>query len=334
MAPAIFVSLAPSKLLERQWSSRHSYISPVDPNFLITGLYTELISSFCNREGPGWAAFIRLFSNLGVADPEAATKDFLVRPPNLILAAIDESHYGCHCRIQHLSEYIFVSHNIWVTMENPADPMSSSALSAYEVMKATITHELAHTAVSRALGTLSTDLDEFATTPSKDPSNISVQDAYELKGVIRDRNIEISTPEKLSVPWKRNQGEAGEWLGHQVFGGILQLDSKDRAVIQTGYSTWNVLSSAQLHHARADVLINYSNEYDLSSPALSPSPSSALRPKNKTNGHSPSSKSNEVDPPLPQKCPGPIFRSHANKELSSATSARLLELLAQKRASA
>ncbi|KAF7352630.1 Cleavage and polyadenylation specificity factor subunit 2 [Mycena venus] len=325
-AVQIFLSGVDAELLQEQWATRHKYLRPVDAGSRIIALYEEFISFCRNREGRGWATFQNLFQRLGVANPQAATHDLFSRPPNLILARSHDS-YGCRARAEHLADYIFVNDTIWGLMENTEDPASSAVTSAYEVVKATIAHELGHTAVSKALGALSSELYGFGISST---THFSQEDVLELKLIVTQKVNEIATPEKLRLPWKKDKGEAGEWIEFTLFGGIMQLDSHRRAILQTGPQTRYVLTSEQLQHARFAVILHFLDEYPNLSPAkISPSPSSALGSRKKADGHQPIVISGQVALPS-QKCPGALFQAPRRSELSPEVTEKLRELLTAK----
>ncbi|KAJ7729510.1 hypothetical protein DFH07DRAFT_850024 [Mycena maculata] len=197
-------------------------------------------------------------------------------------------------------------------MENTKDPASPSAVTAYEVMKATILHELGHTAVSRALGTLSSELYDF---PVKPPKTFSPNDILELNAIVERRVGEVATPEKFGLPWKKDKGEAGDWVEFTLFGGIVQLDSKRRVTLQTGLHTKHILPSDHLQRAQFAIVLNYVNEYT----DLHPSTISTL--KKKADGNKPRPISGQLELPT-QKCPGALFK------LSLEANVKLRRLLA------
>ncbi|KAJ7742679.1 hypothetical protein DFH07DRAFT_38311 [Mycena maculata] len=115
-------------------------------------LYTELFTFLKDnhKKDSPHGIYARLFEELGVEDPDEMAGRFFAKPPRLIIAQIQRREHSCHFRVDDLADTIFLASNIWLTWARLlyTDPGSFQAMSAREVVKATIVHELAHCAVS------------------------------------------------------------------------------------------------------------------------------------------------------------------------------------------
>ncbi|KAJ6502177.1 hypothetical protein C8R45DRAFT_975637 [Mycena sanguinolenta] len=288
--------------LHENWDTRDQFILPINAQRPLVALYTELLDFCADHAQRGWRLFADLFQNLGIEEPAAEVDAFFTSPPQIVVVK-HPSAYGCHARAEHLREYILVDPTLCCTMELGQDQLSTQALAAYEVMKATVIRELAHVAVFKVVGASKPELYNVAfQQPTKvlSPEHIS-----SLKALAIIEGRQLITPEKLAAPWNiSGNGEAGEWVEYRAFGGVMTYCRRRRvALLQTARNTYHELTREQLNHGRCDTLVNFMDHYpDLHPPTISPSPSGAqnTRRRKADDGESVGIAS--------AKCPGPLFQ--------------------------